>query len=524
MSRSPLPPVPGETPVKVIFETSDPGANAQQLLMDNQGAIGHFQQKARQSRELSGQPQAAMQGSLPGGGRIRSVYNNGQESLYVRLNPVGGEEPIPIDEPKYLPPPVPHLAIDVLFNSDRYLVADVYAHSDTDPGEPTVEVDVFSGTRDPSMVPGDPPFSEGATRTETYGAGDNGEYWALAKFTEQLALPNPYTFEDPPGTHWSVVTTASWVQLTRTDGGHWGPLDTRYDPDTGGSSIWAMTEFTTTSTITTPGVSVRVITHDTMESFDVVNIAGLVGDPENKPYEAHSAARSTDDRILRAVDLSAIQTIQRMVDAHDTEALDGITGIGFLAKPFQDVIPGEQSPDPTIIDVYLATDNNSKANENPGLEGSTVDGDDASFTYGTGAGLEFRIRAREYTYEAVGAVMVDTEIGQKKQHDQIAPTAVIGAPTYTPRVERERDWAFAAVKGWVDLGGEPADPTADGMGKKLDDTVATNHDAGAAPEDRKIFDQPEWAKKVTEMVKVARITWHPSTTPGINGTAEIELV
>lgn len=85
---SKLPALPGDTPTKVVIAGTEPGSPAsQRLYHDNQGEIGRFQSKARQSREISGNAVSYMQQVMTNGGLMRYAYNNGQETLLVLLTP-----------------------------------------------------------------------------------------------------------------------------------------------------------------------------------------------------------------------------------------------------------------------------------------------------------------------------------------------------------------------------------------------------------------------------------------------------
>ena len=126
MSNSRLPPKPGETPTKVVLHGTDPGDPAAiQLYNELRGQITRFHSKARQSREISGQPQVTMQQALPGGGRMRYVYNGGQEQLHVTVHPTRGttEEG---EEPTREQVTTPVLAVDVLFDPEQFEIGSVH--------------------------------------------------------------------------------------------------------------------------------------------------------------------------------------------------------------------------------------------------------------------------------------------------------------------------------------------------------------------------------------------------------------
>jgi len=120
----------GETPPKiVILGTGGDKALAIRLFNLNAGPINAFQSKARMQRLMSGDRTTFMHQELPDGGSLHYNYNNGQETIYVELRPeiISAAEQDP--ELRKRPPYPPILAVDVVFEPERYSAYNIFSVS-----------------------------------------------------------------------------------------------------------------------------------------------------------------------------------------------------------------------------------------------------------------------------------------------------------------------------------------------------------------------------------------------------------
>lgn len=554
MSRSTLPPLPGEPPVKVVFETSDPGADAQQLLMANQGALGQFQSKARQSRELSGNPIATMQGTLPGGGRVRSSYNNGQETLYVKLDPVRpGEESNPQVTPP-LPPPPPFLAIDVIFNNALFDVGMIYSYATT----------TVSGT--PDAPPGTPADEQpNFTQIATYPAPDHSDFLDTdfqtggpfsVMFDNIPALGDSWTtggivatFPDPydqivaanlaSGFHAHVASGAAGqfiavyeFQNGRHTGGFGGGSSTQY---VYARELWQRSA--------PPGgtAPARRNFFDHREYYDLLTVVGVRADPDGKPYEADSLGHTTDKRLTPLV-LGAAQIVTRKV-TYAAGTSEGMLGHCFLAQPQQPPTPGVD-PEEMTFDVYVEAMNVRQRNTIPTARpGSVFAVDDSSMIYNNQPNVKWRLNVRELLN---GQKLVQVNLAAEgRSHKFQSSLGAPPGPSPTTEVSstilptaREQSWIFAAEANWEDThpDGPPADPHAKDSSDKpsmgnllwlmedeLGGMIITSVD-GPSPLPRAVPDHPVWTQGIDAMKKIATIKWTPSKDGIKPGTVTVIIL
>lgn len=126
MSNAPIPTQSGDTPTKVVL-LGLAGDNDKALVLYNQiaGEVSAFLGKARQNRTISESPSQYMQQARPGGGSFRYQYNNGLETVFVTLT-TSETHFATTPEPVEPPPSIPQLAIDVVFEPERFAAEDIY--------------------------------------------------------------------------------------------------------------------------------------------------------------------------------------------------------------------------------------------------------------------------------------------------------------------------------------------------------------------------------------------------------------
>jgi hypothetical protein len=552
---SKLPPEFGETPTKVVFEGVEPGSpEAQLLYMQNMGEISSFQQKARQSRVTSGNSVSSMQQALPGGGQLRYTYNNGQETVHVRLNPVAGKVGTTSEEAAKTQHAEPLLAIDVVFAPSSFMSGDVFSFTQTSRSEATWVWE----EGDPIPVdPHDPAFYN-----ETFGLPDNpigGSFggpieYTVGGTTTVVTSINSNRFVGPAGfadmaAHPPTrnnISVFTYTELILTDNGNYfhdavnfWPAPANVDPPDN-KIAWCLVAASTYERFEGqpepewhgrlgPPVTVneKQNVRDQVFYFDTVNLVGCVGDVGGEHparYEAVSVGTSTDPRLIPTTQLGASITVARGGAFADPPP-PGAYGASFIAKPRKPIDPTEASPQPTVIDVYVAAQNTIKSNTYPGKEGLTFEADDADFTYDIKRDLSFTVQVREFIDGGGGYIVrVDPAFQKRKKHfhapdhDQ-EPT--IEGPSIDSDSERDESWKFAADKGWVDAGGAPADPANAKMGKLLASQAIAKTVVARDVPPRTVHSAPTFSGSVTAMTKVATIEWTPPSEEHKNGKATI---
>lgn len=536
---------PGETPTKVVLEGVEPGSPAALALFNqHRAAITQFQSKARQARQISEQSGSHMHQSLPDGGMMRYVYNQGQETVYVRVAPRSTTTTTETTS-ETKPPQSPALAIDVLFTPKKFDVADIYRIEESTkyhPAVPPEDITYPYGSDDTINVE---PFREGT------GAADYSEYvvtqyvpgsqgligerffpsQAAAEAAMQLAFDNPE----------NVATAAQYPGY----GGTYSVLIGGYTRTDifGGSEYVAW--YDTFRVARTAGVGhdfspgtpayyedIELHFREKRDYLDMLPVVALrvAGD---KPYEALSVEPGEDSRLTPLLGGEKVG-IQRQIALEDAAGGKRFYGAGFVARPKD---PAVKNVPPTAIDieVWVGSANVKQHNPPPGAVGSAFEVDDPTMEYETETGVTLMIRAREFADGAYQVVRVTTQ-GQGRIERFKAPGDGTGSPDVSIGVElpldaRSLDWRFAAAPGWTDSGQEPASPLAltgrgvPGMGKLLDELleeeVAVDDVAPAATPPRTVPRAPAHAGGAQELTQIATIRWTPSKDGVEPGTAEI---
>lgn len=518
MSGSRLPPKPGETPTKVVFDGVEPGsAEAQLLFQQHKGPIGQFHSKARQQRELSEQPIAHMQQAMPDGGRMRYSYNNGQETIHVALEPRPGTPVGTQPQVLELPPTQPSLAIDVLFDCEPYLAGDIWAYTETtvhDPGQdgsPGAYVETYQADFGSGWVQG--PFTPEQIMGSLYSKIDTAIGTADLTMDYTIQLTNTLSYLDnhvTTATHSPASIIQKVFKFTLIDDGFhdWGYRDAPgygTDHQQGYVTLSVLNYQGGSPAIPPHDTIVRHTTHEQRLLFDQLEYAQVTAVPEG--------------RVTPASALKVAKTIERELVLPD-DAPPGFMGHGFVAQPRRPVVVG-QVPDETLLNVYVASFNNGKRNYNPGAIGATFEADDPSFEYYLRQLAKGRIRVREFVDQSPAAVAVHLKANMEVQHLEPA-----GPPTYRPESpDRSVTWHFAAAPDWQDTGHEPANPDAknpagaSAMGQLLAQVEIAQLTVGTGLEDRTIHttigDQP------VSLVLIAQVHWKPSERPHTHGTATI---
>lgn len=561
MSRSPLPTRAGETPTKVVFQGVEPGsAAARLLLIQHEGMLRQFQSKARQQRVLSDQGQYATHRQLPDGGSIRYIYNNGQETLLVQLNPgVLRELPEPPDY-RLLPCNIV-LAVDVLFDPEKFTAGDVYKkipylihHTGGQPMYPN-DPQYYTFDQEQLSYPGQPPDPNGNNYEAYIRANYSNVTIARGVVDVGKKLPtlgdSISAFQsDGYDSSWATIARAQAllashiasatanlynarryyvVYFTGTNGGFFG------ETYSVGYNTWQIAEIYGRYTgPLTPDYD-ETAYHVVREKRTYLSVLPVVGlrvvpkDPKDPPYAAFSTGRYEDDRLIPLVKDEKV-TIQRSIAFGDPTGGNEFVGAGFVAQllsPFNPQVP----PEEVEIEVYLASTNVQQTNQSPGREGSKFGTDDQSMNYSAFANVSYVLRVRELL-DATGApfiikVSVDAE-GKIEVFKQDQPNTV---ETTTMKADaRHVDWWFtAATNQWGDGGRDPADPEAKShddkptMGKLLAEKEGT---AAVAQTDviseRRVPTKPEWKGSVPNMTRIATIKWKPPSACHVNGTADID--
>lgn len=565
MSR---PPLPGETPTKVVFQGVNPGSPLARLLYQTyQGEIGQFHSKARQARLIGDQPGGHMHKALPGGGQLRYSYNNGQEVLTVKLEPRVIERLVEEFREKIPERADPTLAIDILFKNELYEAYDVYAvdrtiivPGGTNPGDGgSWDVQVLNTIanalrpwRESSFTTN---YSEGTIRVEfVYQKAPVNWYEDL--FPPRL---NDKFFFGGPVDQYHVY---AWCKFTA--GGY---EDSRvvlieigdYQPGTGPTTYPPRTEY--------------YYAREVRQMFDVVIPAGAVGNPQpnpktnEKPYEAEALGRTgnhMDDRLIPCAELPITKSCQREFKitlgeptvggetgptpggVASVDAPDYFYGQGFLARPHKEQIAG-MPVEKTVIYLYLATANNRKSDDFPG--GAPSYDQFKNFIRGN-----CKVQVREFGMETPTGVRVDvkTDMYRAKYTTPIAnqlPTRFDIEEVVPSDPVRDGTWVFAAGENWTDGGNEPAEPDRkdaegkDMMGKLLAEREIDFDEENPLidenvmllppvdPWDAKLYVEPEWPGTILtnqqtieadgRMAFLCRIEWTPPEKPYLKGSAKI---
>lgn len=521
---SKLPAEPRETPTKVVFEGVDPGsAAAQRLYYENFGDISSFQQKARQSRLISGQPTSSMQQQLPNGGRLTYTFNNGLETIHVKLAPRGSSSTTePGKKPELVTPP--QLAIDVLFNPELYETGDVWAFTETTVYHPAVPPRVQPDARIYSYDGSGNPINDElayALAGDTDYTGINGTVVKLTDRFNWFIQAEQDLAIITPGTAFELTYTL--VQYPNTF-----PFTSFYPPN----AVRAIRTYAVAKGRTDPGTPAfttvtKEFTRDQRRFFNGLGVAGAIGDPEgDNPYESKSVDEKEDVEDGRLVPCETIKqgpAITREIVFGDGASRRYI-GIGFLALPTVPITPGAK-PVKTVIDLYLGSANSKVKNtQDTATKEAKFGTDDSSFQYDVDQKLSGDVRVREFRDQSPIAVKVSVKSNMARSFPQFnyAPSYVVSDP------DRTFEWYFAATPTWVDGGAEPADINAvdangrPTMGDLLEMFSFTDILAAkVSPVDRKVYSKPEWPKDVAAMTKICRIEWTPADTPNTKGKATI---
>lgn len=550
MSNSRLPTNPGETPTKVVLEGTDPGdPAARQLYNELRGQVARFQGKARQSREISGQPQLNMQQALPGGGRMRYNYNNGQETLRIEVNPTRGES-VEVEPEKRLLPITPVLAIDVLFDPAQFRIGEIHSTDTTTiyhPGEPGgVEV-VIPASSYSYVIAADNPgtwaedYAE-TTITRTFSAmggntgtvrGPNDETRfsstgdAVAHLNSRIAeweasAAEQIAYYEANG-YFGLTNTAT---VTYRVASFTGPIElfgpwvfqAYYETLTVESSSTALKRETPPTPPYTTEKKRQLL--ETRDYLDVLPVVGLRVDG-TRPYEALSTEKAKDSRLVSLLDNERV-TVERTIAFNDPDGGDRFYGAGFCAQPRDPAMPGVD-PAELEIEVWIASANVAQRNEPPGRTSSQWGVDDPDMIYEPSTELSFTIRAREFGDGGYQIVKVETDAQGKIEKFEEGQRVSTSMPTDAQHIE----WRFAAAGAWTDSGQEPAQPetrTSNGiptMGALLDELHMTVEVDPARVPERTVPRKPTHNGTVEQMTRVAVIRWKPPAQQGAKGSAEI---
>lgn len=553
-----LPPAAGAAPTKVVFEGVEPGSpEAQRLLAQNQPTIAHFHAKARQARDLSEQPGASMIQQLPDGGRLRYVYNGGQEAIFVRLNPRDVPQPQP-RQPVELKSNNPVLAVDVLFDPEQFEVGTIYSTepgTEHIPGKPAEEIVVLEGYEyaysiDASNYGRNAEDYEETIVTRTFAStAGNSSYYFYSSLGDAQAGLDAFIAESEAETaadqeyyaslgYYGYISTSTIT--VRIAGYTFYQLPVPGFP--GYSEYRAYFETLSVSTKTTPLLRLEPavpdrdepITRNFLEKRTYLNVLPVVGVRVDgaRPYEALSTEPSQDAR-LRSLLGDERTTVSRQIAFDDPSGGERFYGAGFCATPRDPAMPG-MAPAKFDIEVWIGAADVRQFNDSPGAQGDTWGVDSSDMHYEPFTLVEFTIRVREFSDGAYHTIKAAVD-AQGKIERYKAPGNGTGSPTELVSTEkpgdaRHVDWWFAANTGWSDGGQEPAQPerrTSDGaimMGNLLDEAAARADVAKAQVPERTVPDKPTHDGEVQQLTKVAVIHWTPAAFIGDKGTAEIELL
>jgi hypothetical protein len=481
-----------------------------------------------------------MQQALPDGGQLRYSYNNGQETIHVRLKPTKGAAAGSSVRQGTTVRAAPRLAIDVVFEPELFLSGDVYSKTvstvtkyewvwvDGDP----IPVDLSE------LAHGVGPFWNGTNFDDPLGSGNSfgGEFLREQEIIQTITIVsgenrNPATDYDiailqsvaPSRTLGIFVYVVSYVHFKANsqfgESSYWllKTLD-EWDPSMGYEPNWH-------GRLGDPyTVDAAQHVRDQVSFFDTVNVVGARVVADDETYEAVSTGAGADRRLRSLTQAGADATIARV--AAIGAPPPGFWGAGFLATPRKTIDPTDAAPAPTTIEVWVAAMNTIKANTFPGPIGATFAADDPSFTYDTKRDLRLHVAVREFVDGGGSYVVRVSPAAQKRTKHWTAagvdqPPSIEGANVDSDS-GRDESWKFAATKGWRDLGGAPTDPAAPGMGALLADSgPLTPTVAAHVPSPRAVNSAPSWSGSVTGMTLIATIVWTPPSRPHEHGTATI---
>lgn len=544
----------GHPPLKIRVEGEEGFKPAQRKRLEElSGEIARFHAGCLQQQQLSGQPSYKKIKSLPDGSQFRYYYNNGQETLDVRMSPKVGDESTTTTSTDYRPVDAV-LAIDVLFDHHTYTAADInhyeeFVFSEGDPGVPGDPFPPQSSWTE-LFSPSDTPLFSPSSPASAGGGDPNGVYTGASNYYRALGVLDGYVGP--------YLTSEMGFALIS------GPLDISgpsvYDGatpmtvvyaapvDWNGDGIadvfrvefgWLVPGAVIPIPPTPPDIR-KLHERDTHEHLNTLLVVGMqVGTLGEGGYAAVSTGDSgTGDGRLKCIDSNPSNlTASRELTFDDPEP--NIVGCGFVARPRDSVDPV------TEIDVYVESCNIIKQNSYPESENGSLDVDDPSFTYDVDKEVSWTIRAREFVDAGPVAVSISTSVEKRTQHfyppdEEVfdesgshfepgydVPPSLSDPAVVAPAVDRARTWAFAALSTWEDAG-DNADPTDvetlqdPALGTLLVEASGTKTVAGPNPLKREFLDTPEWERPVTEMTKIATIRWVRPTGPG-KGKATIEL-
>lgn len=519
---------PGEPPVKVVFEGIEPGSpEAQQLFFANQAAIQHFHAKARQNRDISGQAGAHMQQAQRDGGQFRYSYNNGIETVHIKLSPQRIERQLREPPPPELPPIPPTLAVDVLFETPFAELGNVwwYAEKTTTrpgtPGENYPSVVIYQASVEywQSQFSSDTIWDEVYAGGTVYGNGPSGTVLGLEQH-DQLVARGP---QEP----WNIMQTYVIMK--------------RHAPPGLGQPYYVTEAFTLTMATRPvnipPGppvtVTEKVYTHDQRSFFKTLNLVGAQGNPEgdpekDPPYVARTPGESDDGRLVPCEELKIGKEIERILPPEAPDQPPNFVGAGFLAQPTMPITPGVE-PEDTVIDIFVARSDVRQWNERSDAKTSSRFAvDDSSMKYQIeDFPRQVTIRAREFVGVSPVAIKVTVKAGMKKV---LTPDGEPAVTTFGDSVPpRPVAWFFAAAPIWQDSGNEPAEPdTRDGEDRPMmgrlakEETMFVNQDQTRTPPDRVFRTAPKFDKPAEEYARVCRITWTPPKDATGEGEVKIE--
>jgi hypothetical protein len=467
---SPLLPRPGQPPVKVIFDNLAHGADGDALYAAHSGAIGQFVQGQRQNAESGVGGFSKTHKDLPGGGRYEYSTNGGQEVVRVKLTQTLVHPQRETTE--QVQKGTPTLLIDVIFDPELYISGDVFSYQQsgtgsTEPGQGYIDFPIawtqhviqthasveayyrnhYNGS--PGVGNGEYITDYHEIRTGQFDGipfaynqnGQNG-------WVEGVNSPGQVPIaESPPRT---ALRVSDFVYVS---------ISTRRDTTLGfvagsSSAVWLLNIWDA------PGGVTRSNARDQTSYFDFLNVVGLIGDPDKKPYTAISTGAHDNPKLLALTQAPAGVSIVRAIAPSSVPP--GTIGVGFLAKPTTALHPGGK-PGVTVIDVYVASENSIKANTFPGGQDLVFSTDDPSFTYSVKRDLRMRVRVRELINgESPFIVRVAPLTTRRVQHFSAPEQGAVSFPSLpdTPvdnDAGRDASWKFGAQSRWIDNGREPAD-------------------------------------------------------------------
>jgi hypothetical protein len=535
---SKLPAEFGETPSKVVFIGVGDQQDAQRLYRALAGTINAFHIKARQNRDISGQTGSSMQQALPDGGQLRYVYNMGQETMYVRLQGRVVKQILSVPEGKLLASS-PLLAVDVLISPRTFKIGDINSFRketipgvpDNPGGDPQDQPNfMLIYTREQAFEPyrADDSYwhyyniGKGSVTVNLTGLGYLGDghhsYGADGYFADpgDIANRQPANVSVAGGMgETQFIMIYDWAHANSDES--WYAVDRPiYDTQWSCSTIYQRFRKPGGSD---GGGTVRKDQNDKRTYYNLWDVVGARVEPpgSSAPYEADSLGNTTDKRLDPLTEAAKVITVERALKF--TDGPKPWLGAGFLAQTLSPINPGIP-PDKVVIDIYVAQTNVTQSNTPAGaLQSSEFMKDDSSMNWDNDRQqVRLTVNAREIIDGNPQIVQVNLTT-----EGQIELTGFVdgNGKRIVPRA-REISWRFAAMTGWTDTGGDPADPNAEHMGELLDTSDEILVDAEPVrPVPHEIFDHIEWDAAITTMTKVATVEWHPTELQHVHGTAKI---